>query len=147
MGLNYKNLISGGCSFTANGIGGCPPTQDSAGGCSFIDDPNFKVLNPRSWSGFLSTLLNVKSFVNVASSSHGIVLTVNSIIELLNRFNYSPENTLIVFNITEPGRLDVPCDFDHPDKCKWIPWSQDLIPYSYIDRMCNFNKLCEKIKG
>lgn len=147
MESEYKNLIVGGCSFTADGIGGIPPTQYSNGGCSFINDSNFISATPVSWAGCLAKLLDVKSFVNVAAHSHGINLTVNAIIELLNKFNYSPDNTLIVFNITDPGRLDVSCDFDHHDKSKWVPWDQNLIPYSYIDRNNDFVKSCERNQG
>ena len=71
--------------------------------------------------------------MNTASSSHGNNLIANSILECLNKFQYDPADTLVVMNISEPGRLDLPCAYDHPDAdTQNIPWDQTLIPYSYL---------------
>lgn len=132
----YKNLIAAGCSFSANGIGGVPPTKQSAGGCSFIDaGDNNTPLTPWSWVGFLAQQLNVTSLVNVACGGHGNILTANSILEVLNKFNYDPTDTLIVFNLTEPVRLDIPCDTTSSLRSNVIPWTDDVIDHSYMSRI------------
>jgi len=134
----YKNLLVSGCSFSQdfwfNGIGGEPPSETSPGDCVYITDPKFSVEMPRSWSGFLAKKLEVTSFVNVAASAHGNILVAHSILECINRFYYTAEDTLVVINLSEPWRLDLFCEYDHPevDK-KYIPWKQSFIPYSYLD--------------
>jgi hypothetical protein len=133
--MRFKNLLVSGCSFTQDGIGGCPPTVDSAGGCSFIDTGDGNPAQPRSWAGHLAKRLNVNSLVNTAASSHGNILVANSLLDCVNQFLYKPNETLIVVNLSEPWRLDLPCSYDHVD-CDHvnIPWNQSLIPYSYLGR-------------
>jgi len=133
----YKNLLVSGCSFSQdfwfNGIGGTPPSETSLGDCVYITDPKFSVELPRSWPGFLSRKLEVTSFVNVAASAHGNILVAHSILECINRFRYVPEDTLVVINLSEPWRLDLFCEYDHPEVDKqYIPWNQSFIPYSYL---------------
>jgi hypothetical protein len=131
----YKNLIAGGCSFTSNGIGGVPPTSISEGGCSFIDGgSDYPVWTPGSWAGFLAQKLNVTSLVNVACGGHGNILTANSILEVLNKFNYDPADTLIVFNLTDPARLDIPCDTTSLVRSNNILWTEDVIDHLYMSR-------------
>jgi len=149
----YKNLLVSGCSFSQdfwlNGIGGEPPDKISPGDCVYITDPKFSVELPRSWPGFLARKLQVTSLVNVAASSHGNMLIAHSILECINKFNYTPEDTLVVINISEPWRLDLPCEYDHPevDK-KYIPWNQSFLPYSYLntqDESATISKLKKNI--
>jgi hypothetical protein len=136
----YKNLIASGCSFTSNGMGGAPPTDRSQGGCSYIDDPqeivgekSYLALTPGSWSGFLAQKLNVTSMINTASGSHGNILIVHTLLEILNKFPYDPEHTLIVFNLSDPARLDLPCEFNHVDADHThILWTKNIIDHSYL---------------
>lgn len=129
-----RHLVAAGCSFSSNGPGGCPPTRDNpAGGCSYIPDPDYTVVEPMSWVGFLAQLLNVSSLVNVASASHGNILVANNIMSLLQRFSYSILDTLIVFNISDPGRLDIPCDYNDPGKSKYCDWDKSILPFSYLN--------------
>lgn len=144
----YKNLLVGGCSFSQDGIGGSPPTETQPGGCSFIEDIEYEVASPNSWAGFLAQKLGVTSLVNTAASSHGNILTANSILECINKFQYNCSDTLVVVNITEPTRLDIPCYYDHPDADnEFIPWSQTLIPYSFFKRNSNTIVALEKNMG
>ena len=125
-----ENIVAGGCSFSADGMGGLPPAADYTGGCSFIQPDS----QPGSWVGFVAQQLQVNSLVNVAAHSHGNMLTSNSILEILRRYPYNYKTTLVVFNITDPARLDIPCEFAHPDRSIYIPWTEEIIPYSYFKR-------------
>jgi hypothetical protein len=148
MRKNYKNLLVGGCSFSSDGIGGTPPTALSPGGCSFVKDEFYEASCPNAWPGFLAQQLGVVSMINTASASHGNILIANSILECLNRFEYNPTETLVVMNISDPSRYDVPCSFDHPDSDRYhIPWTQELIPYSYFDINSNIIKNMKKQIG
>jgi hypothetical protein len=148
MKKQYKNLLVGGCSFSSDGIGGSPPTIDSAGGCSFIEYVDYATVQPRSWAGFLARHLGATSLVNTATSGHGNNLIANSILECINRFHYNSTDTLVVMNISEPGRLDLPCAYDHPDvDSQNIPWDPTLIPYSYLNRSSKIIKTMEKNIG
>jgi hypothetical protein len=148
MKKRYKNLLVGGCSFSSNGLGGCPPTAESLGGCSYVEDVDQVLSHPGSWAGFLAQRLGIVSLVNVASSSHGNCLTANVILECLNKFHYNSNDTLVVLNITEPTRLDLPCAYDHPDADNQsIPWNQDLISHSYFKKHSEFIKRAEKNIG
>lgn len=128
------NIIAAGCSFTQDGICGCPPTDDSEGGNSFLDYPedNLIAAIPKSWAGIVAKKLNAKSFINVAASGHGNLVLSNSILALLEKFPYQSSNTLILFNITDPTRLDIPCSFEHVDRSMDIPWTSDIIEHSYL---------------
>jgi hypothetical protein len=140
----YKNLIAAGCSFSSDAIGGVPPTEQSMGGCSFIDARDGTPSTPKTWVGFLAQQLTVTSLVNVACSGHGNILTANSILEILNKFNYDPADTLIVFNLTDPARLDIPCAFDSLNEDdRNVLWTKDIINYSYL-KISNDN--IDKIK-
>jgi hypothetical protein len=133
--MKFKNLLVSGCSFTQDGIGGCPPTVDSAGGCSFIDNGSGSATQPRSWAGFLARKLKVTSLVNTAASGHGNILVANSILDCINQFLYTPNETLVIVNLSEPWRFDLPCPYDHVDADHAnIPWNQSLIACSYLYR-------------
>ena len=130
-----KNLIVGGCSFSNDGISGSPPNK-SPGGCSFFDypDDNIKAREPSSWVGHVAKSLQVSSLVNLAAPSHGNIMTGYVLPELYRKFDYNPNNTLFLFNISNPLRLDVMTDWQHPDACQYIPWNGDLIPYTFLSR-------------
>jgi len=129
-----KHIISSGCSFTSDGIGGVPPSLTTPnGGCSFIHDNDYSAAMPRSWVGYVAKQLQVASLVNLSASSHGNILIANNIISLLNRYQYDPKTTVILFNLSDPGRLDVPCDWDHVDKCNHCDWPADVISHAYLN--------------
>lgn len=129
-----QHLVAAGCSFSSDGVGGCPPTIDNPfGGCSFIHDADYPCAEPKSWVGFLAQALNVTSLVNVAAASHGNILVANNIMSLLQRFSYNVANTLIVFNISDPGRLDIPCDYNDREKSKYCNWGEEVLPFSYLN--------------
>lgn len=146
MKKRYKNLLVSGCSFSANGQSGLPPTATSSGGCSFKEDPDYQVAQPLSWPGFVAQQLMVDSLVNTASCWHGNILIANSILECLNRFQYRSDDTLVLMNISEPSRLDLPCAYDHPEvDYTHIPWNNNLIPYSYFKKNLD-SKIIPKIE-
>jgi hypothetical protein len=127
-----KHIVVGGCSFTSNGIGGVPPTLATPeGGCSFVGEP---ANVPVSWPGFIAQQLKVSSLINLAASGHGNFLTANNILTLLQSFPYHSKDTLVLFNITDPGRFDLMCDFEQPSKSKSCDWNADILPFSYVNR-------------
>ena len=140
--MKIEHLIISGDSFTSDGIGGTPPSDIIVGGCSYFDYPlggcavESTTNTPNTWAGHLALRYKVTSLVNLAAAGHGDVLVANTIIEILNRFKYN-DNTLVVFNISKPERFDFACAFDHPDACSWIPWTPDIIPYSFLSRKTN----------
>jgi hypothetical protein len=145
--MNFKNLIVSGNSFTQDGIGGCPPTLDSVGGCSFCDSDNYKSSVPKSWASSVANKLQVTSFVNTASSSHGNFLIADTILHLLTTYQYTPKDTLVIFNVSMPTRLDIPCEFTNPDVSKFLPWNKSLIPFAYLNRTCRVYQTIEKNIG
>lgn len=145
--MKIQNLLIGGNSFTQDGIGGCPPTTDSQGGCSFVDQGQGHVAQPRSWASMLAQELEVQSFVNTASASHGNILIAHSLRWILQRFHYDPAVTMVMFNVSIPMRLDIPCEFDHPDASPRVPWKQDLIPHTYLHRESRTHRAIEKQVG
>lgn len=145
--MEYKNLLVSGNSFTQDGIGGLPPTKNSDGGNSFLDQGQGHVSTPGSWASIVAQSLKVQSFVNLAASSHSNILVANSLRHVLSNFNYSIQDTLVLFNLSIGSRLDIPCEFDHPDVSKYIPWDKNILPHSYLDRSSKAYKFCEKNIG
>lgn len=145
--MTIKHLVIGGCSETADGIGGCPPSEHSNGGCSYVDRGDGTRATPKSWAGFVAQALDVNSFVNVACSSAGNYYICQTLMEVLTRQQYPSEQTMVLFNVTEPGRLDVPCAFDHPDACKFVPYDVHLIPYSWLNRHSRTHDYIKKNMG
>jgi hypothetical protein len=134
-----KHLITAGCSFTAGGLGGCPPVSvDNPGGNSFVADVDRLASTPQRWPDFLSLQLGSTTLVNLAAGGHGNLLTAYAVKSLLEKYDYSREDTLIVFNITESSRFDIPCKFLLPDKSKDIPWSEDILDASFLNRHTDF---------
>jgi hypothetical protein len=142
-------IVSSGCSFTSNGIGGFPPSNTHpTGGCSFVNLNGYNVATPSSWASILAKKMQCTSFVNLAASSHGNILVSMSLIEVLNRFSaYRPDNSLVVFNLTDPGRLDVPCSHGHHDKSGSIPWNNDILPFSFLSTGSKTNTNVRKTIG
>lgn len=128
-----KHIVASGCSYTADGTGGVPPSHiHPDGGCSFIHaDPPAQ---PNTWAGFVAQTLGVNSFINLAAGSHGNALISQTLIWALTHFDYSPKDTVVLFNISESMRLDIPCEWQHPDRSRFVDWPSDLIPYTYLDR-------------
>ena len=125
----YKSILAGGCSFTQDGIGGAPPTDVWAGGNSFRHDVDYKVALPQSWASMVAQQLDPESFTNVAVASQGIVATCTTICDMLEKFNYTPQDTLVIFNVTRLARVDIQCAFNTDNH--YIPWTQDILDYSY----------------
>jgi len=146
--MNVDNIVASGCSFTQDGISGVLPLN-GVGGNSFLDYPNDNIVGnlPKSWAGIVAKHLAVKSIVNTAASSHGNILIANSLLTLLTSFKYPIKNTLVLFNITEPTRLDIPCEFDNLDKSEYIPWTRNIIPFSYLSRTSTSIKNLEQRLG
>ena len=133
--MMIRHIIASGCSFTADGIGGLPPSLTHPnGGCSFVNDLNYQASIPKTWVGHVAKELKIDSLVNLAASSHGNIMIANNIMSLLSQFPYDPETTIILFNISDPARLDLMCSWEHPNKCNYCDWSQDILPYTYIKR-------------
>jgi hypothetical protein len=130
----YPYILASGCSFTSDGPGGLPPNEvNPDGGCSFIDAGEFETAIPKSWAGILAKQMQCKSFLNLASSSHGNILVAMSLIETLTRYPaYQPSNTLVVFNLTDPARLDTACAHNHPDCSTRISWSKEILPLAFL---------------
>lgn len=127
----YKHLIVSGCSFSAGGVGGFPLE-----GCSYIIDPDYDVVEPNCYAGFLARKLNITSLVNTASGSHGNILVSETVLDLLDQYDYSNADTLVVFNLSEPSRLDISCEHG-PESSKWISWTKDILSYAYHPRIVN----------
>jgi hypothetical protein len=128
-----KNLIASGCSFTEDGIGGVPPSPtDPLGGNSFLEIQEYPSTTPKSWASMIAKKLQVTSFVNLAAAGHGNISIANNMLTLLTRFTYNPAETLILFNITDPSRLDIPCDKLHPEHSCYSEWPEKIIPFKYI---------------
>jgi len=68
----------------------------------------------------------------MAAAGHGNQFVQQTIVDLLERYPYHPGNTLVLFNVTFSHRLDIPCDFRHPDRSTSVPWTADLLPYTYL---------------
>lgn len=144
----FRNIIASGCSFSSNGLGGLPPTlQHPDGACSFIPDPDYQSIEPVSWTSILAKKINIKSFVNVAAASHGNVLVANNILTLINRFNYSAIDTLVLFNLSDPARMDVMCDWNRNSKSARCDWPDQVLPYGYIDRNVDLVKKTTQMMG
>lgn len=131
--MYFKNIVSSGCSFTADGIGGFPPTIENVGSSSFGIYEGIEPAVPNTWVSWIAKKIQSSSFVNLASGSHGNILIAHSIIELLSNFNYSPDNTLILFNLSNFYRYDVPCDFSNFNASPWVSWSSNIIPYTFYN--------------
>lgn len=129
--MTIKHIVAGGCSQTADDIGGCPPDIDSDGGCSFVDRGDGTHADPASWVGFIAQHLQVASLVNLAAGSHGNIYIAYTLMDFLSRHHYLPTQTLVLFNVSEPLRLDVPCSKDHHDTCDYISYA-DLLQYSWL---------------
>ena len=127
-----KNIVASGCSQTADGIGGAPWSAVGNGGCSFVDRGDGTQADPASWVSFLAQQMRVQSLINLAAESHGNQYVSHTIMDFLSRRPYPQSETLVLFNITEALRIDTPCAFDHPDRCGWVPYSADLVPYSWL---------------
>lgn len=130
--MKFDNIIAAGCSFTADGIGGLPPGFDTDGCNSFIDYDGFPASKPFTWASHVARDLRPKSFINLAGGGHGNIMLANSVTEIINQYNYDLDRTLVIFNLSEPERLDIMCAWDHPERSGMVPWDQAIIPHSYI---------------
>lgn len=146
--MSITHIVSSGCSFTQDGIGGIPPDQlHPLGGCSFIASDSYTPATPKSWASMLSKKIQCQSLVNFASSGHGNILISMTLIEALTKYSaYNPENTLVLFNLTDLGRLDVPCPHDHPDKTNDVPWDDTILPFTFLSNTAKISStICKNI--
>jgi hypothetical protein len=129
------HIIAGGCSFSAHGLGGIPPNPNQpTGGCSYINQGNGTAMEPNTWVGYLAQQFQVQSLANTATGGHGIILLANSILQVLSKFDYNLDRTLVVFNISDPARLDIPCGFDHANRSHQVTWNNNILTHTYLDR-------------
>jgi hypothetical protein len=92
--------------------------------------------------------IKCESFVNLASGSHGNILVSMTLIEILTKYSmYQPENTLVLFNLTDTARLDVPCSYAHPDKSTRIGWDKNILPFSFLSTSSELHTLIRKNIG
>jgi len=132
--MKIKNLLAGGCSFTTNGIGGVPPMGTFTGGCSFRDGTHHQAAECATWASFLSQWLEVDSFVNLASGGHGLTLLRDTIIDAIERYDYNPNNTMVVFNVSSHDRLDIKIPWDDNNtSSRFIPWDSTVLDYTYAE--------------
>lgn len=144
----FKNIVASGCSFTSDGIGGLPPSAlHPEGACSFVNDPDYDAAEPASWPGILAKRINIKSFVNVAAASHGNFLIANNIVTLINRFNYCAKDTLVLFNLSDPARMDIMCNWEDKSKSSRCDWPEQILPYGYLDRNSSLVKTTRQTMG
>ena len=130
-----KHIVASGCSFTAAGIGGVPPSpEDPDGGCSVVQDEAYQILEPKSWVEFVARNMQVKSLINVAAESHGNILIANNIMSVLQKFKYPIGNTLVLFNISDPARLDMVCDWQESGKSDFCKWPSSILDFAYISQ-------------
>lgn len=136
---NTLHIISSGCSFTSDGLGGVPPSKlHPAGGCSFIHDNKI----PKSWASVIAKNMQCSSFVNFASPSHGNILVSMTLIDALTKYSaYCSKNTLVLFNLSDPARLDIACSYDHIDKSNLISWDKEILPFSFLLPKSNIHNL------
>jgi hypothetical protein len=125
----YKNIIAGGCSFTACDLGGLPPT-DISEGVNYYSIGTDKI--PWSWTSIVARELNPQSYVNLASGGAGNLQITNTIVDLFNNYNYNVNDTLILFNLSAPTRFDLICDWYHPDKSDYTNWDKSVLPYTFL---------------
>lgn len=146
--MSITHIVASGCSFTQDGIGGIPPDQlNPSGGCSFIDSEDYRPAVPRSWVSMLAKKIQCQSLVNFASSSHGNILISMTLIEALTKYpGYRPDNTLVIFNLTDIGRFDIPCSYQHPDKTNYIPWDDTILPFTFLSNTSKISStICKNI--
>lgn len=127
--MKVKNILASGCSFTQDGMGGLPPTLTNQGGNSYREDVDYPAATPLSWASFLAKKINPDSFVNLATPGHGNYLVSKTIYDMLQVYDYNPENTLVIFNISEMARMDVVCEYTEND---FVNWTQDILNYSFL---------------
>jgi hypothetical protein len=143
----FKHIVASGNSFTQDGLGGGPPGEQGDGCCSFNSYDGEDPAVPRSWVSWVAKRLEPLSFVNTAACYHGNFMITDTLTYLLSNYRYAPADTLVLFNISMPTRLDIPCEFGHPDQSPWLYWSPGLIPWAYLDRQSRTQELMEKHMG
>ena len=144
--MKIKKILASGCSFTSGGIGGIPPTRYHQGGNSYREDPDYKKSKPTTWASFLAEKINPDSFVNLASPGHGNYLVSKTICDTLQKFDYDPIDTLVIFNISEMARMDVLCEYNTENNR--ITWSQDILNYSFLKPHSNkWSKVMKNQEG
>ena len=128
--MKVKNILASGCSFTQDGMGGIPSTLTHQGGNSYREDVDYPAATPRSWASFLAKKIDPDSFVNLATSGHGNYLVSKTIYDMLQVYDYNPENTLVIFNISQMARMDVVCEYNTEND--FVTWTQDILNYSFL---------------
>jgi len=128
--MTVKNILSAGCSFTANDaqrvIGGTPPSEQSLGSNNFKQGG----WNPKGWTSWLAREIDADSFVNVATSGCGNYCVSKTIRTILEKYNYAPTDTLVMFNVTSMSRRDVKVKYNNLND--YIPWKEDLLDFTFL---------------
>jgi hypothetical protein len=123
-----KNFIVTGCSFTASVLDDVEPTAEMWNlRASHWPHTVFASLDPRD-----------KTFINLAMGSGGNTAAFVNLCYLLNLKKYSPDDTLIGFNLTALTRKDKMCSLNDSRQSKYresvdvprhlgVSWYPDMI--------------------
>jgi hypothetical protein len=106
--LPFDNLVITGCSFTA--------------GSSNMEEA---VNNPQTWAHFLVKKFKFSTLANLAMSGGGNLSAGINLIHYLESHFCTPQNTLVLFNVTEFDRIDT-ITRHHPDSNKSFSWKEDM---------------------
>jgi hypothetical protein len=120
-----KHIVAAGSSFTADGRGGVPLQ-----GNSFFPDGAV----PRTWASWLAKWCQAQSMINLAASGHGNMLTALALPWILEHCDYDPDHTLVLVQFTTKPRYDEMCVWDHPHRSPHVPWTQQDLPFTFLDR-------------
>ena len=132
----YNKLLISGSSVTAG-------TSD------LVEAQN----TPQTWAHFLLSSIKPTIFCNLAIPGGGNISIAKTLIYTLEtKLEYTPNDTLVIFNIAPLDRVDIMCDIDHPNANKYFSWAQDLgfgwiTSGSFISRIPPFKGIIEKNMG
>ena len=108
---------------------------------------------PQTWTHFLLSSIKPTIFCNLAIPGCGnTAIAKNLIYTLEAKIEYTPNDTVVIFNIAPLDRVDIMCDIDHPNANKYFSWAHDLgfgwiTNGSFIARIPPFNGIIEKNMG
>ena len=113
------------------------PDRWLVGGCSFTagtSDVDYAMIDPVVWPSWLCHLHRPANLTNLAISGGGNTATIGGLrYAMQTQQTWSPENTLIIFNITGLERIDLICPTDHPAGDNGTPWYElGLIPFKWL---------------
>jgi hypothetical protein len=132
----YNNLLVAGSSVTAG-----------------TSDKTMALTDPQVWPHFLLSALRSNIFCNLAMPAGGnISIAKNLIYTLETKPEYTPADTLVVFNLAPLDRFDVMCAVDHPNANQHFSWAKDfgfnwITSGSFTAKTPPFNGILEKNMG